>query len=378
MFSQIKKLFGKDYVPLNKIEISQKKLLDNYSYLSSLNKNLKVAPVLKSNAYGHGTSLVAQILDKVNSPFLCVDSIYEAYELLRSKIKTKILVMGCIESSNLSIKTLPFSYAVYNLEAIRGIAQFQPQAGIHIFIDTGMHREGVPIDELPEFLNEVKRMNLNVEGIMSHFAQAEKPDNPLTISQLKSFEKAQEIVKQYGFNPQWIHACASTGLLNNEHFSSFKIGNMARSGRALYGISPTGDKGKLKPVLRFTTKIVQIKKMKKGAKIGYDFTYTANKNMIIAILPIGYNDGVDRRLSNKGFVTVDNIPCPIIGRVSMNITIIDISSVKDVKIGNEVVIYSNNPNDLNSIENAAKICGTIPYEIAVHFTGTTQRKIKQH
>lgn len=375
MLSYIKKLFQKEYSALNKIEISAKRLLNNYLHLSSLNQNIKVAPVLKSNAYGHGIIQIAKILDQSNAPFFCVDSIYEAYELLKLGIKTKILVMGYIDPLNLSVKVLPFSYTVYNSEILQGIAKFQPQAGLHIFVDTGMHREGIPIDKLPEFLEEVKSLSLKVEGLMSHFAQAEKPEDSLTISQLINFEKAQQIVRQYDFNPQWIHICASTSLLNNKCFSSFNIGNMARVGRALYGISPIEDHGGLQPVLKFSTKVVQLKNLKKGEKVGYDFTYSAERAIVTAILPVGYNDGVDRRLSNKGFVTVNGVSCSIIGRVSMNLTSVDVTNAGSIKVGDEVVVYSDNPNDPNSIENAAKICGTIPYEIVIHFTSTTKREI---
>lgn len=373
MFSIVQSLFGRSYQNLIKVEVSTNKLLKNYQYLSALNKNIDVAPVLKSNAYGHGINLVAEALDQCNAPFFCVDSLYEAYELLKVGIKTKILVMGYVDPANLSVKKLPFSYAVFSQDVLEGIAQNQLQAGIHIFVDTGMHREGIPLEELPDFLKQIKNLNLNVEGLMSHFGMAEKPNDSETISQVKNFEKAQEIVKSNGFNPKWVHICASSGLLNNKQFSKYKIGNVARAGIASYGISPINDKQGLQPALKFTTRIAQIKHLKKGDKVGYDFAFTASKDMTIGILPVGYNDGLDRRLSNKGFVTINNISCPIIGRVSMNITNVDLSEVKNPKVGDEVIVYSDNTKDKNSIENAAKLCGTIPYDILVGLSPLTKR-----
>jgi len=150
---------------------------------------------------------------------------------------------------------------------------------------------------------------------------------------------------------------------------------MARTGIALYGIDTEGKDKNLKPTLTLKTRISQIKNLHKSEKAGYNFTFTAKENMQIAILPIGYYDGVERELSNKGFVLVNGKTCPIIGRVSMNITTVDVSEVPNPKVGQEVIIYSNYSNDKNSILNSAKICGKIPYELPVHLASSTKRII---
>ena len=156
MLNKIKKIFGREYHPLNRIEISRSALVHNYQYLSNLNKKILIAPVLKSNAYGHGLVQVAKLLDPLGAPFFCVDSIYEAYELLKAGIKTKILIMGYIDPENLKVKKLPFSYAVYNEEQLKVINKYQKGAGIHIKFDSGMHRLGITIDELSKFINTLK------------------------------------------------------------------------------------------------------------------------------------------------------------------------------------------------------------------------------
>jgi alanine racemase len=363
-------LFKREYHPLNTVEVSSDALLSNYSYLSSLNTNIAVAPVIKSNGYGHGLVNAAKIFDGVDAPFLCVDSIYEGYELLKNHIKTPILIMGYIQPENLKVKKLPFSYAVYNREQALGISKYQSHAGIHVFVDTGMHREGVTIDELPDFLQFVTELRLNVEGLMSHLAAGDKPESELTKKQVATFEKAQEIVKEAGLFPKWIHLGASEALLH-----SGALGNMARVGIALYGIDPCGKDTNLKPSLQLVSTLSQIKQLKKGEKVGYDFTFTAPKDMTIGILPIGYHDGVDRRLSNEGFVSINDIPCPIIGRVSMNLTTIDISSVKDVKVGDRVVVYSANPVNKNAMFTSAATCETIPYDLLVGLASSTKRSI---
>lgn len=377
--------FRKRFETLNRIEVSRRDLLHNLSYLSSLDKKIKIAPVVKSNGYGHGIVNVAKALDSLNSPFFCVDSLFEAYQLQKGGIKTPILVMGYTNPENFKIKKLPFSFAVFDLETAKVLNEFQPNCRVHIFVDTGMHREGIPVKDLPNFLTAIKQFNnLVVEGLMSHLASSENSADPLFLSQIKQFKKAREIFKKLKVYPKWFHIAATGSLINPQTRPIIaSISNLARAGLALYGYSPyymdpsliTQDDATrhLKPVLNLTTKIIQIKKVKKGEKLGYEGTYTAKKDLTIGILPIGYYDGVDRRLSNKGVFLVDNIECPILGRVSMNINIIDLSKVPNPKIDQEVLVYSSNPKDKNSLINCAKICKTIPYDLLVNLAETTRR-----
>lgn len=370
MISQIFKLFKKNYQSLNIIEISRDSLLHNYRYLSSLSKKVRIAPVVKSNGYGHGIINVAKILDSQNALFFCVDSLYEAYELLKAKVKTPILITGYTNPENLKVKKLPFSYAVFTLDLAKAINDYQPHAGVHIFVDTGMHREGVSIEELPGFLNELKKLpNIKIEGLMSHLASSESNKDPLFLNQIKQYRKAKEICKKMGINPRWFHVAATGSIINPQTRSIIAgVSNLARAGLALYGYSSSTFDKNLKPALTLKTTIVQIKKVLKGDKLGYDGTYTAKKDMVIGILPIGYYDGVDRRLSNKGVCFVDNTECPILGRVSMNLNIIDLSKVPNPKAGQEVIVYSDISKD-------AKICKTIPYDLLVNLAETTKRII---
>lgn len=356
--------------PLKKIEVSKSNLLHNFRYLSSLNKKVKIAPVVKSNGYGHGITNVAKILDSRNAPFFCVDSLSEAYELLKAKVKTPILIIGYTDPENLKIKKLPFSFALYDIETAGVLNKFQPNCRVHIFADTGMHREGIPVKDLPDFLKAMKQFNnLEVEGLMSHIASSQSSKDPLFLNQIKQFKKAKEIFKKHKINPKWFHIAATGSIINPGTRPIIAgVSNLARAGLALYGYSPgTFDKS-LKPVLTLTTKITQIKKVSKGEKLGYDGTYTAKKDMVIGVLPIGYYDGVDRRLSNKGIFLVDNIECRVAGRVSMNITTIDLSPVSNPKTGQAVIVYSD-------ISKAAKICKTIPYDLLVNLAETTRRQV---
>lgn len=376
MLDKLKNLLRRPFTPLNLITISRSRLIKNYQELSSINPEIKVAPVLKSNAYGHGIRLVGGILDEVNAPFLCVDSLYEAFQLKsKSGIRTPILIMGYIHPKSLSVKKLPFSFAVYDLEHAQTLNEYQKGSKVHVFVDTGMHREGVGMEELPGFLEELKKLkNIEIEGLMSHLADPASPDSVLTKTQIDNFQKAKGQVLAAGFNIKWFHLGGTYGLLNKLTQGC----NLVRVGRAVYGIEEKDTKVlglKLKPVLKHTTKIVQIKKIKKGDKVGYSGTFVADKNMTIGVLPLGYNDGVDRRLSNKGIIMVGEANCPIIGLISMNITTIDISGVKEPFLGQIAVVFSDNPEDPNSVINASKKGNILPHEMLIHIAESTKRVV---
>lgn len=359
------------YQVLNKIEISQDTLVENYHQLTSINKNIKIAPVVKSNAYGHGLLQIAKILDDQGCPFFCVDSLYEAYELYKISIKTPILIMGYTNPENFKVKRLPFSYAIFDIKTAQILNEFQPDAGVHIFVDTGMCREGVSLEQLPQFIRRLKQLeNIKIEGLMSHLASAKDENDPLTKNQIKNFKTALSFCQSENLNLKWIHLGASDGLLIKQ---VQEITNMSRVGLALYGISNKNNQ--LQPILKLTTKLIQIKHIRKGAKIGYDGTFEAYNDMQIGILPIGYYDGVDRRLSNKGVVLIKNKPCSILGNASMNITTVDLAKVPDAKIGEEVIIYSNHSQDPNSISNCANLCQTIPYDLLVKLASSTKRTV---
>ena len=368
MLSFLKKLLGKTYTPLNIVYVFKDNILHNYRYLSGLQKGIAVAPVFKSNAYGHGLVEVAKILDTENAPFFCVDSLHEAFQLLKAKIKTPILIMGYVYPENLKVKPLSFSYAVYDKNQLEMISHFQKSPKIHIKIDTGMHRLGVQVEELEDFVDElIRHPNIIIEGVMSHLA--EPSNKEFTEYQIKNFQKALVILSKHGIEPKWRHIGATGGLLGADLKS---VSNMVRVGKALYGVHKNKN---LRPALQFESTLVSVKKIKKGDFVGYDRTFLAKKDMVIGCLPAGYYDGIDRRLSNKGVVSIDGNTCPIIGRVSMNISTIDISAVKNPTIGQKAIVYSKNPDDLNSVENDADLCETIPYEILISLPQETRRVV---
>lgn len=368
------KIFRKKYHTLNRIEILHNHLLDNYKYLSSLNKKIKIAPVLKSNGYGHGIINVAKILDPLNTPFFCVDSLHEAYQLQKANIKTPILIMGYTNPQNLKIKKLPFAFTVFDIETAQILNQYQQNCSIHIFVDTGMHREGIRIDDLPEFLKKLKLMqNIKIEGLMSHLSSSKSNNDPLFVNQINNFKKSRQILAKFTIKPKYFHIAASGALINPQTFKIIsRASNLSRAGIALYGLEQNL---RLKPALRLISQIAQIKKLKKGEKTGYEGTFTAKKDMMIGILPIGYNDGVDRRLSNISKLLIKQTLCPILGRISMNITTVDISKIHQPYVGQEVIVYSENKYNLCSLENSAKLCKTIPYDLLIRLDPSIKRVV---
>ena len=363
----------KPYHHLNKILVNQQALIDNHYTLKKLQPHAQIAPVLKSNAYGHGLTTVAPVFDQLKPPFLVVDSLYEAYELYKQNIKTPILIIGYTDPRNYAVKNLPFHYSVFDLETARALNKHQPGCSIHIFVDTGMSREGVLIKDLPKFAKELLKLkNLKIEGLASHFADADNPvDLSFTEKQLQNYQQALEILADHDVYVQWKHISASAGAFKVQD-DTF---NLIRAGLTSYGISPFDKPIKqLKPTLSFQSTLIQIKQIQKGDLVSYSLTYQAPKDMTIGILPAGYYEGVDRRLSNKGVVKIKDKYCPIIGRVCMNLTIIDLSKLKNPKVGNKVEIYSPETTAKNSIFNLAKTARTIPYKLLTGLADSVRRE----
>lgn len=348
-----------------KVLISKKALLSNYKYLSSLNPNIRIAPVIKSQAYGHGLIEIAKILDVLKPAFLCVNNLDEAITLQKNGISSDILILGFVAGDILDPKKYPFMYTAHSLEEISQLGKLKG-IRVQLKLDSGMNRSGISFDQIRDGLSKIKQSsNIHLLGIYSHLASADNVRSSQNIKQMNCFRRSIQIVNNNHTDLRWIHLGNSLGLLNySRQLGVFT--NTARTGKALYGLYPYKNKSlNLKPVLKFVTKIVQIKIVKKGERVGYGGSFKTSKNLVIGIIPIGYYDGVDRRLSNRGFVKVNNNFCQIIGKVSMNMTTIDISNVENPIIGLDVTVYSDDHMDKNSIENSAKLCKTIPYDLLV-------------
>lgn len=344
------KKFGKVYESLNLVEISQKNLLNNYDFFKKVVGSGQVWPVLKSNAYGHGIKQVVEVLQERDFKYLVVDGYQEVLEI-RKYSKRPILMIGAILPSNFSkIKWKNLAIMLQDKESIKELGKLNKKIKVHLKVNTGMNRQGVEIKDLRNIIYEIKKYKkLELEGVFSHLAGTSDDEK-----QIKKFEEVKKIVGEV----KYFHLGATN-----------RVGDIIRLGIGLYGIG----KG-LKPVLRLKSKIIKIREIEKGEGVSYGGIFVASKKTNIGVIPVGYFEGLDRRLSSKGFVKYKDKFYPIAGRVCMNMVVVDFGKMKP-KLWDEVEIISNNPKDKNSIEKIAKICETIPYDILVGIDGSIRRTI---
>jgi alanine racemase len=384
------------YEPLITVKISRNQLVHNLREFMKIAPKGTIAPVLKSNAYGHGLTEVARIIEaerrsdgrakKDRIPFLIVDSFFEAVALRAARVTSPLLIIGYTRPETIARSKLrDVSFTITSVETLKHIAEFQStvfnfisrRIPIHLKIDTGMHRQGIMLDELPAITEILDRNeSIVLKGICSHFADADNVDPSSTESQMHIWNKiVREMHEQYA-SLEHIHISNTDG----HRYVAESHANLSRLGLGLYGLIDGGSfspRLDIKPVMSMETSITGLKKIQRDDTVGYGNSFKAEKEMLIATIPVGYYEGIDRRLSNCGSVQVgsDKVPCSIIGRVSMNITIIDVSHIPDAKIGMSVTVMSNVSADPNSIVNMAKTARTIPYEIAVHVPGQLKRSI---
>lgn len=349
------------------VEISKSAILYNLRvYQKIVGKSVEVMPIVKSNAYGHGMVEVAKLVAPRVS-WLGVVSLGEALSLRKSKIKKRIFVLTYAQSRYLKQGiSQNIDLPVYNLDFAKLIArtarQLKKTAKVHIKIDTGTSRVGVLVKDAIKFINQVGKLpNLKIEGLYSHFAASEE-DQKYTKYQLTNFN---QVLDQLDFKVLYIHmGCSAATLVEpSAHF------NLIRLGLSLYGLWPSEPAKKialkqypwlkLKPALVWKTKILQVKTITKGTKVGYGCSYTAPRKMKMAVIAVGYWEGYDRHLSGKGEVIVGNQKCKILGRVCMNISMIDVSKVKKVKAGDEVILIGQK----NTADEMAEKIKTINYEV---------------
>ena len=372
------------YEPLITVEIYRDNLIHNLQEFRKLAPKGNVAPVLKSNAYGHGLIEVAKILEHQNRiegkriPFFIIDSYFEAVALRAKGIKTKLLIIGYNRPETiLNSRLRNVSFVVTSLYTLKKIQMTSRFLKIHLKIDTGMRRQGI----LPEEVESAAEIfydnpDLKLEGLCSHFSDSDNPEPSFTESQIHTWNKIVAIFRSKLGPIEYTHISATFG----HRFTHEIDANVSRLGIGLYGIADGGSYSlgtSLKPAMEMQTIITGIKKLKRDETVGYNNTFKATKDMLVATMPVGYFEGLDRRLSNKGTVLVGSgsWPCPIIGRISMNACSIDITDTIGVTVGSPIVAISSDPASSNSIVSMAKICDTIPYEIMVHIPGQLKRVV---
>lgn len=327
-------------------------------------------PVIKSNAYGHGFLGVAKICEESREvDRICVVNDTEAELLLENNIKKPIFILSYFSLEKERCERLVCQkviFPLYTLDQAKFLnkigEQLKCSVRVHLKIDTGAARIGILPKELENFSQEIKKFNfLDIEGVWSHFASSEN-DEKYSKKQIKIFNKVLEILKKQGIVPPIKHMSCSAASVNLP-LDDF---NAIRLGLSLYGLQSSEKNKKkisLKPALSWYTKIVQIKNLPVGEKVGYGGTFITKKPTKLAIVPVGYYEGYDRKLSNTGEMLIKGNRCQVRGRVCMNLCMVDITAVKKIKVGDRVVILGDGGRHFVTAEELAKKVGTLNYEI---------------
>ena len=325
-------------------------------------------PVIKANAYGHGAIETAQALVLKNVSHLAVFSIEEAIALRQAGITVSIIVLGPFFHQRvddlIAYRLTPVVSDRSMLEVMAHATRSQPAPyPIHLKIETGMNRLGLAQHDLEALIKKHPfPCSLQLEGLMSHLADSDGDVQDATEAQIARFNRALQVSRDGGYNVPLVHMSNSAGIIRfpSAHYT------MVRPGIMLYGyhtLPSTVSVPDLQPVLSLTTRIAQLRLIQPGDRVSYNGTFIARRCTRIAVLPIGYADGLSRRLSNRGVVLIRGQRIPIVGLVCMDMVMVDVTTVPDVMVGDEVVVIGQQGGEKITAKDIAEWTGTIPYEV---------------
>jgi alanine racemase len=348
----------------SRLEINLHGCLDNYRYFrSKLDDSTRLLVLVKANAYGHGAVEFAQLMEDAGADYLAVAYPVEGIELRQAGIKSPIIVLTAGTDSFEQIVNYGLEPGIPNLYSLKELCKVLDKRGVkdfpvHIKLDTGMHRLGFMSEELQELFDFLQNcQSVKVKSVYSHLAAADDPENDdFTLGQIELFQKnADMLTESIGYRPMY-HVLNSAGI---ERFPQYQF-DMVRLGIGIYGVSAIDSKA-LTPVASFKCKVLQVKTLAPGdGTIGYGrHGKIAPEGTVIATIPVGYADGLDRHLSRgKGSFSINGHRAPTIGNICMDMTMLDVTGL-DVKVGDTVTIFGEDP----TITELAEILGTIPYEV---------------
>jgi alanine racemase len=329
---------------------------------------VKILCMVKANGYGHGAAAIAKTLAASEADAFGVATLEEALELRRSGIRKPILILAGAFPEQLDEfidhDLIPVAHDLASLKVLDAEAQRRQAAlKFHLKIDTGMGRLGVLATEAMHWIPELKNLQaLKLDGVFSHFSTAESVEGDYTRRQLEIFNGVIAQLRAQGLTPPVVHFANSAATITRPaaYF------DMVRPGIMLYGVYPSPAMAQqiiLKPVLSWQTKILQLKKVPAGTSISYGQTFVTQRESLIATLPIGYADGYSRLLSNRGEVLVNGARAPLVGRVCMDLTMIDVTDIRNVQPGAEIVLLGRQGAAEISADEMAAWTNTISYEI---------------
>jgi alanine racemase len=369
-------------------EVSLGTLRQNFrTVLKHTGAEVTVCAVVKADAYGHGAVECSRALRDEGAKWLGVTSLDEAIPLRDAGVESRILLMTGFwrgeESEIVRLRLTPTVWEPWHIEALEAAASSGtfPQA-VHLKVDTGMGRLGVSVEELPAVLKALAAApHLILEGLSTHLASSEVMDAPSVAEQERRFEEAQRMVREAGFHPALVHMANTNALISRRETWN----NMVRPGVALYGYYlPFQRAGRevsggtlrlpVKPVLTWKTRILSMRKFAANQALGYGGTYVTKAPAHVAVLPVGYADGYNRQLSNRGRVIVRDHYAPIIGSISMDLTLVDVTGIPGIAVGDEVILLGSRDGlSVDALEHA-RLANSSPYEILCNISKRVPRR----
>ena len=351
-------------------DIDLDKLEHNYRVIRAhVGKTPKFLGVMKADAYGHGSVPLSKYLAELGAEYLAVSNLEEAVQIRRGEVREPILILGYTPPSyaemmvfmDITQEVHSLEYACLLDEALKGTNYI---LNIHLKIDTGMTRIGFSSEdtELTAQMEKLKKLShLHVEGAFTHFSCADslrKDDVEYTKMQHGRFLRVLQMLESLGIEPEIRHCCNSGAVILHPEYAM----DMVRPGILTYGVHPSQDTEgvlDLQPVMTLRSMVAQIRDIKAGAQISYGRTFTAQKDLRMAVVPIGYADGLSRALSGKASFIIRGQQAPIVGRICMDMCMVDVSHLPEISVGDTVTVFGEE----NGCDDLARLTGTIPYEV---------------
>lgn len=351
------------------LEIDTLAIADNVlATRKRLQPDVRLIAVLKANAYGHGAETVARVVTQAGADMLAVACLFEAQTLRQAGITLPIIILGYTPPWQ-ARTALHYNVqlTVYDMDVAQALEQaaadLHRQAQVHVKVDTGMGRLGLLPEAIPPFLNALAELpHVDVVGLFTHMAIADEPDHPFTETQLQRFRHLLTQLEAHGLRPPLVHAANTATILSrpDAHFDAVRLGI------GLYGLSPAPNfplPAGYRPALSWKTTISQVKSLPPHSPVGYGLTYHTTQEQTIAVIPVGYADGFRRAPANWGYVLVRGQRAPLVGRVSMDQTAIDVTHIPGVRPGDEVVLIGRQGDECITADEVAARLGTINYEV---------------
>ena len=352
-----------------RVEIDLAALRHNFQEVQrTVGDGCEVLAVVKADAYGHGVSHVATGLAAAGASMFGVALVEEAVELRKLGIEQPILILGSFfPGQEADVVEYQLTPVLYDLNCARRLDSASRDAGksidYHLKVDTGMGRLGFRVDRLDEVLPVLKNLkSLNMSGIMSHLAVADEPERPLTALQCETFSAVVVAVEKGGFSPFYKHIANSAGIYSR----ALNGCNLVRPGISLYGGltgGPFAHPFTQKPVMRFVSQVAQLKDVPPGEGISYGHRFVTSRQSRVAAIPVGYADGYNRLLTNRGEVLIHGRRAPVVGTVCMDWILIDVTRFPDIQVGDRVTLLGRDGDDVITAEEWAAKVGSITYEV---------------